>query len=174
MKEINLFSPLKIRGMSLRNRIVMSPMQQYSSENGKVGNWHYVHLGSRAVGGAALIITECTAVSKEGMNTPEDAGLWNTEQMEAWKPIVTFCQQNGSKIAVQLWHSGGKGSHSHKNGHFKYIGPEQGGRITKSASPFKLDEHHFSVALTLEEILSIKSDFIHSAKLAVEAGFDCL
>lgn len=160
--------------MILRNRIVVSPMQQYTATDGLVNNWHLVHLGSRAVGGAALIITECTAVSADGMNTPNDTGLWNQEQVEAWKPVVQFVQEQGAKIAVQLWHSGGKGSHSHPTQGFKYVSPEKGGWIPKSASPMALDESHQSVALTIAEIEAIKADFVEAAKRAVNAGFDSI
>jgi len=104
MSTSNLFSPLTIRSLTLKNRIALSPMQQYCAVDGKPTNWHMVHLGSRAIGGAGLIITECTAVSPEGMNTLADVGLWNAEQVEAWKPIVQFVQEQGSAIAVQLWH----------------------------------------------------------------------
>ena len=102
----NLFSPLTIRNMTLKNRLVVSPMQQYSSPEGIVGSWHLVHLGSRAVGGAALIITECTAVSPEARNTVFDTGMWNDEQAASWQPIVDFVHQQGAKMAMQLWHAG--------------------------------------------------------------------
>jgi len=80
---MNLFSPITFRSLTLKNRIVLSPMQQYSAQNGIAGNWHLVHLGSRAVGGAGLIITECTAVSPEGLATLSDVGIWNEEQKNA-------------------------------------------------------------------------------------------
>ena len=174
MNQPILFSPLTMRDLTLRNRIVVSPMQQYMAKNGVVNHWHLVHLGSRAVGGAALIITECTAVSPDGMNTPDDAGLWNDEQLNAWKPIVQFVQQQGAKIAVQLWHAGAKGSHHHNNGVFTYVGPENGGRITKGASPLKLDHKHTSLALTIPEIEQIKIDFVKASQRAVAAGFDSI
>lgn len=84
---MNLFTPIKLREMKLKNRIVLSPMQQYSAKNGVPGNWHLVHLGSRAFGGAALILTECTAVSQEGLATLSDVGIWNDEQKNAWKTL---------------------------------------------------------------------------------------
>ncbi len=77
---MSLFSPIHIRNLTLKNRIVLSPMQQYSAKNGIPGNWHLVHLGSRAVGGAGLILTECTAVSEEALATLSDVGIWNDEQ----------------------------------------------------------------------------------------------
>lgn len=172
--ETNLFSPLRLRGLTLRNRIAVSPMQQYVATDGLVGQWHLVHLGSRAVGGAGLIITECTAVSRDGLNTPDDAGLWSDEHVEAWKPIVTFVQSQGAKIAVQLWHAGAKGSQKHVRGTFTYVGPEQGGRITKGASAMKLDDTHQSLALTVAEIQEIKANFVAASLRAVSAGFDTI
>jgi 2,4-dienoyl-CoA reductase-like NADH-dependent reductase (Old Yellow Enzyme family) len=166
-----LFTPLQLRGLELKNRIVVSPMQQYSAINGLPGNWHLVHLGSRAVGGAGLIITECTAVSPDGMNTLSDTGLWNEEQVAAWKPIVKFVQEQGAKIAVQLWHAGGKGSHSHPNDGFTRLPVEEGGWITKSASATKMGDQIPEV-LALDEIQQIKTDFVAAAQRAVAAGFD--
>ena len=174
METPNLFTPLTLRGLTLRNRIAISPMQQYIAKDGIIGEWHYVHLGSRAVGGAGLIITECTAVSPEGMNTPDDTGLWNDEQVQAWTPLIRFVQQQGTKIGVQLWHAGAKGSQKHFRGTFSYVTPEEGGRITKGASPMKLNDKYQSLALTLPEIRQIKSEFVLAAKRAVEAGFDTI
>lgn len=169
-----LFSPLTIRNMTLKNRLVVSPMQQYSSPDGIVGNWHLVHLGSRAVGGAGLIITECTAVSPEGRNTLSDTGLWNDEQVTAWKPIVQFVQQQGAKMAIQLWHAGGKGSHRHPSDGFTYLPASEGGWITKSASAVSLDKEQTSQPLTVPEIQSLKANFVASAQRAVQAGFDAI
>jgi 2,4-dienoyl-CoA reductase-like NADH-dependent reductase (Old Yellow Enzyme family) len=173
MNTTNLFSPLTIRSLTLKNRIALSPMQQYSGVDGKPTNWHLVHLGSRAVGGAGLIITECTAVSAEGMNTLGDVGLWNTEQVEAWKPIVKFIQEQGSAIAVQLWHSGGKGSHTHPNEGFKPMAVEDGGWIPKSSSATMMSGV-LPAELSVAEIHQIKNDFVEAAKRAVEAGFDTI
>lgn len=173
MNTTNLFSPLTIRSLTLKNRIALSPMQQYSGLDGKPTNWHLVHLGSRAVGGAGLIITECTAVSAEGMNTLADVGLWNTAQVEAWKPIVKFVQEQGSAIAVQLWHSGGKGSHTHPNEGFKPMAVEDGGWIPKSSSATMMSGV-LPVELSVAEIHQIKNDFVEAAKRAVEAGFDTI
>lgn len=170
----NLFSPLALRDLTLKNRLVVSPMQQYSTPDGLVGNWHFVHLGSRAVGGAGLIVTECTAVSPEGRNTLFDSGLWNNAQVEAWQQIVPFVQEQGAKIAVQLWHSGGKGSHRHPEQGFTYLPPAEGGWLTKSASPVSLDNEHTSTAMTLADIDEVKVDFIEAALRAVRAGFDAI
>ncbi|UOQ52250.1 NADH:flavin oxidoreductase/NADH oxidase [Hymenobacter cellulosivorans] len=172
--EPHLFSPLSIRSVQLKNRLVMSPMQQYSSPDGLVGAWHLVHLGSRAVGGIGLIITEATAVSPEGRNTPFDTGLWNEAQVEAWRPVVRFVQDQGAKIAVQLWHAGGKGSHAHPAAGFHHLPPDQGGWITKSASAVSLDQQHTPEALTVAEIQTLIAEFAQGARRAVQAGFDAI
>lgn len=172
--ETHLFSPLQIRDLHLKNRLVMSPMQQYSSPDGLVGPWHLVHLGSRAVGGVGLIITEATAVTPEGRNTPFDTGLWNEEQVRAWRPIVEFVQAQGAKIAVQLWHAGGKGSHAHPVAGFHYLTPAEGGWVTKSASAVSLDKQHTPEALTGTEIQTLIASFTAGAQRAVAAGFDAI
>jgi len=173
MKNLNLFTPLKLRQLELKNRIALSPMQMYKAVDGKPGNWHLVHLGSRAVGGAGLIITECTAVSPQGMNTLADTGLWNQDQVEAWKPIVQFVQEEGAAIAVQLWHAGGKGSHSHPTDGFRPMTTENGGWITRSSSPTPMGGH-VPQELTVAEIQAITADFVVAAINAVAAGFDSI
>jgi 2,4-dienoyl-CoA reductase-like NADH-dependent reductase (Old Yellow Enzyme family) len=170
----NLFSPLQLRSMLLKNRLVMSPMQQYSSPNGLVGPWHLVHLGSRAVGGVGLIVTEATSITPEGRNTLFDTGLWNDAQVAAWQPIVEFVQAQGAKIAVQLWHAGGKGSHAHPTAGFHYLPPAEGGWQTKSASAVSLDKQHTAEALTATEIQALVADFAAAAERAVRAGFDAI
>src|SRR5580658_9147495 len=97
-----LFSPLKLRELAFRNRIFVSPMCQYSSDDGMPTDWHLVHLGSRAVGGAALVMTEATAVSPEGRISPQDAGLWSDTHAAAWKRISRFVQDQGAVAGIQL------------------------------------------------------------------------
>jgi 2,4-dienoyl-CoA reductase-like NADH-dependent reductase (Old Yellow Enzyme family) len=172
--ETPLFSPLQLRRLTLKNRLVMSPMQQYNSPDGLVGPWHLVHLGSRAVGGVGLVITEATAISPQGRNTLFDTGLWNDAQVVAWRPIVQFVQDQGAAIAVQLWHAGGKGSHAHPAAGFHYLPPAEGGWVTKSASAVALDHQHTSEALTTSEIEALVADFASAAQRAVVAGFDAI
>jgi 2,4-dienoyl-CoA reductase-like NADH-dependent reductase (Old Yellow Enzyme family) len=172
--ETPLFSPLQLRRLTLKNRLVMSPMQQYNSPDGLVGPWHLVHLGSRAVGGVGLVITEATAISPQGRNTLFDTGLWNEAQVAAWRPIVQFVQDQGAAIAVQLWHAGGKGSHAHPAASFHYLPPAEGGWVTKSASAVALDHQHTSEALTTAEIEALVVDFASAAQRAVVAGFDAI
>jgi len=105
-----LFTPLQMRSLTLRNRIFVAPMCQYSSVDGLPNNWHMVHLGSRAVGGAAMVIVEATAVEPQGRISPSDCGLWNDAQAEAFAPIVDFIAEQGAVPAVQLAHAGRKAS----------------------------------------------------------------
>src|ERR1700750_1708097 len=106
-----LFTPLSIREVSFRNRIVVSPMCEYSSNDGFANDWHLVHLGSRAVGGAGLIILEATAVSPEGRITLRDLGIWKEEHISELGRIAAFIEQNGSVHGIQLAHAGRKASH---------------------------------------------------------------
>ncbi|RYG00582.1 MAG: oxidoreductase, partial [Chitinophagaceae bacterium] len=170
---MDLFSPVNLRNLTLKNRVVLSPMQQYSAKNGVPGNWHLVHLGSRAVGGAGLIITECTAVAPEGRATLSDVGIWNEEQKIGWKNIVDFVHEQDTKIAIQLWHSGGKGSLKHPNEGMKPLTPEEGGWIVKSCSTIEMNGVAWQ-EFTIEEIRQLKLDFANAAKRAVEAGFDAM
>lgn len=109
-----LFSPFSLRSVTVKNRIALSPMCQYScTDNGLPGLWHLVHYGSRAVGGVGLVIVEATAVSPEGRISPFDCGLWNDEQAAAFKPVVEIIKQQGSVPAIQLAHAGRKASTDH-------------------------------------------------------------
>src|SRR5271170_3178486 len=105
-----LFSPLRIREITFRNRVFVSPMCQYSSDNGLPTDWHLVHLGSRAVGGAGLVIVEATAVSPEGRISPEDSGIWSDQHSRAFERIVKVLHSNGAAAGVQLAHAGRKAS----------------------------------------------------------------
>src|SRR5512135_3715001 len=106
----DLFAPLPLRGVQLRNRIVVSPMCQYSSVDGFANDWHFVHLGSRAVGGAGLVFTEAAAVSPEGRITPDDLGIWKGEHIEALSRIFRFISDRGALPGMQLAHAGRKAS----------------------------------------------------------------
>ena len=105
-----LFSPLRLRGVTLRNRVVVSPMCEYSSEDGFANDWHVVHLGSRAVGGAGLVLTEATAVTADGRISPQDLGLWKDEHAAVLERIARFCTEQGAAFGVQLAHAGRKAS----------------------------------------------------------------
>lgn len=167
-----LFEPIQIKSIQLRNRIVVSPMCQYSSVDGFSNDWHLVHLGSRAVGGAGLIITEATAVSPEGRITPDDLGLWKDEHIEGLKRIVSFIESQGSIAGIQLAHAGRKASNSSPWKGGRMLPYEQGGWQTVAAdpTPFRPGEKP-SAALDKAGIEKVKSDFKAAAVRAMQAGF---
>src|SRR5688572_17419443 len=157
----HLFQPIKIRSIEFKNRIVVSPMCQYSATDGFANDWHFVHLGSRAVGGAALVIAEATAVSPEGRITPADLGLWKDEQIDFLKRIVDFIHQNGSVAGIQLAHAGRKSSKSEPWNGNQHLLPEQGGwEEVFAPSPIALsDDMPVPVELTEEQIQKVIADF---------------
>src|SRR5579863_10482135 len=106
----HLFEPAQFRAVKLRNRIGVSPMCQYFSTDGRASDWHLVHLGSRAVGGAGLVMAEATAVTPQGRISPRDAGLWSDDQVAPLVPVARFIREQGSVPGIQLAHSGRKGS----------------------------------------------------------------
>jgi 2,4-dienoyl-CoA reductase-like NADH-dependent reductase (Old Yellow Enzyme family) len=168
-----LFSPLTIKSVELKNRIVVSPMCEYSSEGGFASDWHLVHLGSRAVGGASLVIQEATAVSAEGRITAKDLGIYHDSHMEKLKQITTFIHKNGSVAGIQLAHAGRKASHQI---------PWQGGKqipvnatdgwqtLSASAIAFS-DSETPPVAMTKADIEKTINDFSDAASRALKAGY---
>lgn len=167
-----LFSPLQIRSIELKNRIIVSPMCQYSGQDGFANDWHLVHLGSRAVGGAALVITEATAVSPEGRISPADLGLWKDEHISFLKRITTFIEAQGSFAGIQLAHAGRKSSIqvSWKGG--EHLTPETGGWKTLGPSALAFKEGDLvPEALSVEGIKRIVDDFKRAAERALKAGF---
>ncbi len=168
----NLFSPLKIRTIELKNRIVVSPMCQYSSNDGFANDWHLVHLGSRAVGGAALVFTEAIAVSPEGRISPEDLGIWKDEHIPFLKKITTFIEGQGAISGVQLAHAGRKASHDAPWKGGKTATIEKGGWQTVAPSAIAFSETYpLPAELSKKEIVKIKTDFREAAKRSLEAGF---
>lgn len=170
-----LFSPLKIRSVEIKNRIVVSPMCQYSSINGVPTDWHLVHLGSRAVGGAGLIITEATAVSPEGRISPDDAGIWNEEQVNAYKRITSFIKSQNSVPAIQLAHAGRKAStYSPWKGSGE-VAVKNGGWQTLAPSAITFGENYPGPKeMTEDDIKLVVSQFRHAAKRSVDAGFEII
>lgn len=167
-----LFEPLQIRSITLQNRITVAPMCQYSADDGFANDWHVVHLGSRAVGGAALIILEATAVTPEGRITPKDLGIWKDEHIAGLKRITTFLESFGAVPGIQLAHAGRKAS-----SHIPWEGgeplkPEEGAWTTlgPSAIPFKEDSPP-PVEMTKEQIAKLIQDFKTAAQRALQAGF---
>jgi 2,4-dienoyl-CoA reductase-like NADH-dependent reductase (Old Yellow Enzyme family) len=167
-----LFSPLTIKNITLKNRIVMSPMCQYSSTDGFSNEWHMVHLGTRAVGGTGLIIAEATAVSPEGRITPCDLGLWKDEHISGLKKIVDFIHLHDSVAGIQLAHAGRKASCTVPRDGGKQLGGKNGGWQTVGPSkiPF-YDEDRAPESLSKEGILKVVSDFKAATKRARIAGF---
>lgn len=171
----NLFSPLKLSNLEIKNRIVVSPMQQFSAEDGFSNDWHLVHYGSRAVGGAGMIITESVIVEPKGRSTKNDLGIWKEEHIEGLKKITSFIHQNNAKAAIQLAHFGSKGSKSHPNEGFLPLSIENGGWQTVSSSavtPFP--GMSIPKELTLEEIEIIQNKFVDASIRAINAGFDAI
>src|SRR5271163_4373744 len=129
-----LFDPLTIRSITIPNRIVVSPMCEYSSEDGFANDWHLVHLGSRAAGGAGLIFTEATAVTPEGRISPEDLGIWSDAHIEFLARIVRFLKRQGTVPGMQLAHAGRKGSTYKPGGGEGAILPKDGGWVPVAPS----------------------------------------
>jgi 2,4-dienoyl-CoA reductase-like NADH-dependent reductase (Old Yellow Enzyme family) len=168
----SLFAPLKIRDITLRNRIGVSPMCQYSAEEGFANDWHLVHLGSRAVGGAGMVLMEATAVEARGRISPADTGIWKNEHIEPLSRITRFLRAHGAAAGVQLAHAGRKASTPPPWQGSKVIGPDSGGwqPVAPSALPFHPGDpapHE----LTIAEIGLIVEAFRSAAGRAVEAGF---
>lgn len=168
-----LFSEFRLRALSFRNRIFVSPMCQYSATGGVPNDWHLVHLGSRAVGGAGLIMVEASGVCPEGRISPYDLGLWNDAQRDAFKPIVQFIKEQGAVAAIQLAHAGRKASTGapwHGGG---ALMPDNGGWVplAPSALPFGPDSPA-PHALTKDEIDLVVRQFADAAQHALDAGFE--
>jgi len=168
-----LFSPLTVKSITFKNRIVVSPMCQYSCVDGFANDWHLVHLGSRAAGGAALIIQEATAVSPEGRITPDDMGLWKDEHIEKLQQVTTFIHQHGAIAGIQLAHAGRKASFTSPWKGNKFIhNSGDGGWQTVSAAniPFHAED---GVPLPLKKdgIDKVIDDFKQATVRAVKAGY---
>lgn len=168
----DLFSSLQIRDVILNNRLVVSPMCQYSSEDGFANDWHLVHLGSRAVGGAGLVFTEAAAVAPQGRISPADLGIWKDEHISFLKRITDFIHAHGSIAGIQLAHAGRKSSQqvSWKGGENLY--PDTGGWETLAPSAVAFKEGDIVPSeLTVDGIGSIVYDFQLAAARALQAGF---
>jgi 2,4-dienoyl-CoA reductase-like NADH-dependent reductase (Old Yellow Enzyme family) len=165
-----LFTPLLIRDISFNNRIVVSPMCQYSSRDGMADDWHLVHLGSRAVGGAGLVFTEATAVLPEGRISPVDLGIWKDEHIDGLRRIVKFVRSQGSEIGIQLAHAGRKASVAEPWNGGKLV--KQGAWTPVAPSAIAFDEGYAVPAeITLEGIAQVIEAFKAAARRAMKAGF---
>ena len=167
-----LFAPLTLRGTTMRNRIWVSPMCQYSAVDGLPDDWHLVHLGARAVGGAGLVLTEATAVSPEGRISPQDTGLWNDAQAESWERIAAFVRAQGAAVGVQLAHAGRKASSHRPWGGRGYVPPADGGWQTVGASALAFGELPAPQELEAAGLAKVRDDFVAAARRADAVGFD--
>jgi len=171
----SLFSPLPIKGITFRNRIAVSPMCQYSSKEGEVNEWHLVHLGSRAAGGAGVVIQEATAVLPEGRITPGDLGLYNDRQMEKLKPVTQFLKEQGAVAGIQLAHAGRKASCARPWEGGSQLKPDEGGwsTVAPSSLPFN-PEDEAPQELDIPSIQLVVSGFKEAAHRAFMAGYNLL
>src|ERR1700738_1266659 len=170
-----LFSPLTLRNLTLKNRIVVSPMCQYSSSDGFASDWHLVHLGSRAIGGAALVFTEATAVEARGRISPQDLGIWKDEHIAPLARVVRFIEEHGAVAGIQLAHAGRKASVLRPWEGGGRIPQSEGGwqTVAPSAVPFG-SGYSAPLELSRSEIQSTVLAFAAAAKRAVTAGFRVL
>jgi 2,4-dienoyl-CoA reductase-like NADH-dependent reductase (Old Yellow Enzyme family) len=174
--EVDVLSPLTIRGVRFRNRIVMAPMCQYSAQDGLANDWHLVHLGSRAAGGTALVIVEATSVTEDGRITPGDVGIWGDQHIEPLKRIARFIHSQGAVAGIQLAHAGRKASCAPPwTGGAALTAAEDGGWPVISASPLPFHETD-PVPQPLDEadIEGIVAAFEAAARRALAAGFEVL
>jgi 2,4-dienoyl-CoA reductase-like NADH-dependent reductase (Old Yellow Enzyme family) len=170
-----LFSPIQLSGITVPNRVFVSPMCQYSSEDGFSNDWHLVNLGSRAVGGAGLVFTEAAAVLPEGRITPQDLGLWKDDHIAGLRRIVDFLHQQGSLAGVQIAHAGRKASMPLPWApEQRLLTPAEGGwENVKAPSAVRFaDNYPQPIALDLSGIQTITRAFVRATERALEAGFD--
>jgi 2,4-dienoyl-CoA reductase-like NADH-dependent reductase (Old Yellow Enzyme family) len=173
---VHLFAPIQIRDVTFRNRIFLSPMVQFSATDGRANDWHLVHLGTRAVGGASLVMTEATAVEPRGRITPYDLGLWSDDHIGPLQPITRFIAQQGAVPAVQLAHAGRKGSRaSHAQGSGPADETSGGWRplVAPSAIAFDTD-YQLPEALDAAGIQRVVRAFHDAARRTAEAGFQAI
>ena len=168
-----LFSPLKLRELIFKNRIVVSPMCQYSAVNGIPNNWHLVHLGSRAVGGAALIMAEATAVSPEGRISPSDLGIWSEAQVHAFKSITEFIKNESSIPGIQIAHAGRKASTRELAKGSGSLTANEGGWTPIAPSAVRFNEQSvLPKEMTSEDISQVCEQFAEATKNSLNAGFE--
>lgn len=170
----NLFSPLEIRGVRLRNRVVVSPMCQYSALNGVVGTWHQVHLGAFATGGSALVMVEATGINAVGRISIGCPGIWNEEQEAAFKTIIDFAHSQNTLIGIQLAHAGRKGSTTLPDSDHPIATPGEGGWQSVAPSPIAFQGLQVPHEMSIEEIHQTTSDWTKAAIRSVRAGFDVI
>jgi len=170
-----LFSPLALRDLELPNRIMVGPMGQYSANDGSLGAWHLMHLGSLAVSGAGLIVIEATAVNAGGRLSPRDPGLWSDANEAALKPILEFCREHGgARLGLQLFHSGRKGSVTVAWERQQVIPVERGGWIPRAPSAIAYPGRTTPKPLDLEEMRQLVADFVAATRRCDRLGIELL
>jgi 2,4-dienoyl-CoA reductase-like NADH-dependent reductase (Old Yellow Enzyme family) len=171
-----LFEPFRLKDVNLRNRVAVSPMCQYSSDNGFPNEWHFVHLGSRAVGGAGLVVVEATAVSPEGRISPADSGIYLDDHVPPFAKIASFLKQHGAVPGIQLAHAGRKASANKPWEGDNHIDSDKGGweTIAPSAVAFGGNLPKVPREMTIADIGRVQGAFVDSAKRALAAGFEWL
>ena len=168
----HLFTPLTLRGTVVRNRAWVTPMCQYSAVDGVPSDWHLVHLGSRAAGGAGLVLTEATAVSPDGRISPADTGIWTDQQADAWERITSFVRSQGATAGIQLAHAGRKASTYPPSGGGGYVDAADGGWQTVAPSPLPFADLPTPKELTGEDLAGVVTAFTEAAARAAAAGFE--
>lgn len=175
MQENQLFKLLKLRAIQIPNRVWVSPMCQYSSRDGHPTDWHLVHLGSRAVGGAGLVMVEATAVSPEGRISPDDSGMWSDEHIPSFKRVTEFLKEHGSVAAIQLAHAGRKASTFAPWAGSGMVPKEKGG--WQPVAPSAIAFHEKDLApreMSLNDMAKVISDFQNAARRSLKAGFQVI
>jgi 2,4-dienoyl-CoA reductase-like NADH-dependent reductase (Old Yellow Enzyme family) len=168
----SLFSVFTVRELEFRNRVFVSPMCQYSSRDGMPTDWHMVHLGSRAVGGAGLVMVEATGVSPEGRISPGDSGLWSAEHARAFAPIASFIKSQGARAGIQLAHAGRKASTDVPWRGGKHLGESEGGWLTLAPSAVPFGDWPAPKEMTRDDLEAVVKQFVYSTELSLEAGFE--
>ncbi|HWW76469.1 MAG TPA: NADH:flavin oxidoreductase/NADH oxidase [Pyrinomonadaceae bacterium] len=168
----SLFSAFSLRGLEFRNRVFVSPMCQYSSRDGLPNDWHMVHLGSRAVGGAGLVCVEATGVSPEGRISPGDTGLWSEAHTRAFAPVAAFIRSQGARAAIQLAHAGRKASTDVPWRGGKPLSEAEGGWRTLAPSAVPFGDWPAPKEMTRDDIEAVTRQFVEAARRALEAGFE--
>jgi 2,4-dienoyl-CoA reductase-like NADH-dependent reductase (Old Yellow Enzyme family) len=173
----SLFDPIELRGVRVRNRVWVSPMCQYTVEkrDGVPTEWHLVHLGSFARGGAGLVFAEASGVTPDGRISPHDTGIWSDEQVVGWRRVTEFAHSQGAVIGLQLAHAGRKASAYPEwgsGGHKGTLPEAEGGWQTVSASDLAFGDYAAPRSLTVEEIADVVAAFVGGARRALDAGFD--
>jgi 2,4-dienoyl-CoA reductase-like NADH-dependent reductase (Old Yellow Enzyme family) len=172
---VSLFSPLKLRAVEFKNRIGVSPMCEYSAKDGHPQTWHLVHLGSRAVGGAAVVIAEATGVQEIGRISPQDTGIYLDAHVDSWRPIAKFIKEHGAAPGIQLAHAGRKASTAVPWRGGKGLSPAEGGWIPVAPSAVKFDQGYIEPKeLSMGEIDQVVTDFAKAAQRALDAGFQVI